>query len=157
DGAGCRIQPFSYALSRELHPPAFGPVFHVEDPEAVVLGKYPDGKAALAVRDMGDWKTVYCAVPRMNSDLLRGVARYAGVHLYSNRDVVMKVDNRLLMLHNGYEGDVQLDIALPGAGRVVDAYSGEVMTQNGQSFVAKLPKVATRLYWLNPPPETRTE
>jgi hypothetical protein len=93
----------------------------------------------------------------MNSDLLRGVARYAGVHLYSNRDVVMKVDNRLLMLHNGYEGDVQLDIALPGAGRVVDAYSGEVMTQNGQSFVAKLPKVATRLYWLNPPPETRTE
>ena len=62
----------------------------------------------------------------------------------------MKVDNRLLMFHNGYEGDRRLEIALPGESRVEDAYTGEFITSSGKSFSVSLPKVTTRLYWLHP-------
>lgn len=96
-GASCKFQPFGYAISREIHPPELAPVFCIEDPAATVLCTYPDGTAAVAVKEMPRWKSVYSAVPRMDSTLLRGLARYCGVHLYCNRDLVMKVDNRLLM------------------------------------------------------------
>ncbi|MFH1922563.1 MAG: hypothetical protein ABIP48_22095, partial [Planctomycetota bacterium] len=155
EGASCKFQPFGYAISRELHPPELAPVFFVEDPAATVLGTYPDGTAALAVKEMPGWKSVYSAVPRMDATLLRGLARYAGVHLYCDRDLVMKVDNRLLMLHNGYEGDLQLEISLPEESRVEDAYTGDLITPNGRSFPASLPKITTRLYWLRPPQEAQ--
>ena len=152
-GASCKFQPFGYAISCELHPPELAPVFSIKDRAATVLCTYPDGTAAVAVKEMPRWKSVYSAVPRMDSTLLRGLAHYAGVHLYCDRDLVMKVDNRLLMVHNGHEGDLQFEISLPKESRVEDAYTGELITSKGRSFSVSLPKVATRLYWLNPPQE----
>ena len=153
--ASCRFQPFGYAISRELHAPELAPVFAIEDAAATVLCTYPDDTTAVAVKEMPRWRSVYSAVPRMDSTLLRGLARYAGVHLYCDRDLVMKVDNRLVMVHNGYEGKLQFEISLPGENRVEDAYTGELITSNGKSFSVSLPKVTTRLYWLHPPQEAK--
>ena len=147
-GLTCKIQPFTNALSRELHPPAFGPVFYVDDADATALAEYPDGKTALAVKEFAGWRSVYCAVPRMGSALMREIARYAGVHLYCDRDIVLKTDNRLLMLHNGYEDVVRRTISLPRPTTVTDGYTGEVITRRSRQFTVTLPKIATRLYWL---------
>lgn len=153
------IHPFGYAISCELHPPEFGPVFTIVDPEATVLARYPDGQGALAVKDfrlrqgygeqVRDWRSVYCAVPVMGPELLRGVARFAGVHLYCEQDVVLKADNRLLMLHNGNEREAALTISLPQSHRVTDAYTGEVVLWDGTDFEVALPRTETRLYRLN--------
>jgi len=144
-GTSVKIEAFGYDLSVKLHPPDLGPVFAIDDPEAAVLATYPDGQAALAARDLGQWRSVYCAVPRMTSELLRGVARWAGVHLYCDEDVVLDADNRLLMLHSGWDGDRTLRIALPEPRTVTDAWTGEVLCTRADRFEVALPESSTRL------------
>ncbi len=131
--------PYSYDLSVQLHPPEIGPVFYVDDADATALAAYPDGKVAVAARDFGDWRSVYCAVPRMDTAWLRGVARWANVHLYCDEDIVLKADSRLLMLHNGYEAERTVTITLP-EGHTVAGESG---------FEATLPAPSTMVYWMD--------
>lgn len=144
-GTSVKMEAFGYDLSVKLHPPELGPVFAIDDPQAVVLARYPDGQAALAARDLGDWQSVYCAVPCMTSELLRGVARWAGVHLYCEEDVVLDADSRLLMLHSGWDGDRTLPIALPEPRKVTDAWTGEVLCAGADQFDVLLPEASTRL------------
>ncbi len=144
-GTSVRIETYDYELSRKLHPPELGPVFAIDDADATVLGTYPDGQPAFAARDLGAWKSAYCAVPRMTTDLLRGVARWAGVHLYCEQDVVMDADNRLLMLHSGWDGDRELAIALPQPTTVTDAWTGETLCTNADRLTVALPECSTRL------------
>ncbi len=147
-GTSVKIVAFGYDLSVKLHPPEFGPVFAIDDPEATVLGTYPDGQPAFAARDLGEWRSVYCAVPRMTGELLRGVARYAGVHLYCDEDVVLDADNRMLMLHSGWDGDRTVPVALPRPMTVTDAWTGEVLAANADHLEVALPESTTRLLWL---------
>jgi len=144
-GTSVRMIAFSYELSIKLHPIELGPVFAIDDPQATVLATYPDGQPALAARDFGAWRSVYCAVPRMTSEVLRGVARFAGVHLYCAEDVVMDADNRLLMLHSGWDGDRMLEVALPRPMTVTDAWTGEVLCTGADRLEVELPESTTRL------------
>jgi hypothetical protein len=144
-GTTVRIEAFNYELSRRLHPPEFGPVFAIEDARATVLGTYLDGEVALAARDAGAWKSVYCAVPRMTIALLRGVARYAGVHLYCDEDVVLDADSRMLMLHSGWDGDRSIEVALPRPMTVTDAWTGETLCTDAETVTVALPESTTRL------------
>ncbi|MEA3401462.1 MAG: LamG-like jellyroll fold domain-containing protein [Armatimonadota bacterium] len=143
-----RIEAFGYELSRKLHPPEFGPVFAIDDPNTAVLGTYPDGQPALAVRDYSHWRSVYCAVPRMTSAILRGVARLADVHLYCEEDVVLDADDRLLMLHSGWDGDRDLEVALPRPMTVTDAWTGATLCTDAEGLTVTLPESTTRLLHL---------
>ena len=100
-------------------------MFRIQGDDVRPLATYPEGGTALAARDMGEWRSVYCTVPYMSSELLRGVCRYAGVHIYCDEDIVLKADNRCLMVHNGYDGERDITINLPAETDVVDWCSGE--------------------------------
>jgi hypothetical protein len=145
------IAPYGYELSVKLHPPAFGPVFHIQDAGEGALAKYPDGTVALAAQDFGKWKSVYCAVPFMAAEVLRGVCRYAGVHLYCEENVILKADNRCVMVHNGYGAARELTVALPEERRVTDLCSGEVLSPRTRSVPLKLGEAETRLLGLSAP------
>jgi hypothetical protein len=147
-GTEYELEAFNYELSRELHPPAFGPVFHIEGDGVEALATYPDGTTALAARDMGDWKSVYCTVPYLPSELLRGVCRYAGVHVYCDEDVVLKADNRCLMVHNGYDGAREVDIRLPREVDVVDWCTGEQVATGTSRLSLALGEGETRILGL---------
>ncbi|MCD6360006.1 MAG: hypothetical protein J7M38_04015, partial [Armatimonadetes bacterium] len=149
-GAGHTVEfiPYGSELSRRLHPPEVAPVFYVEDADADKLATYPDGRVALAARDFGDWRSVYCAVPRMDSAWLRAVARWAGVHIYCNEDIVLKADSRLLMLHNGCEAERTVTVTLPQSHTLTGAWSGEKLGR-GTQFEVTLPAPSTRAWWLD--------
>ncbi len=144
------LHPFSYEVSRELHPPAFGPVFTIEDAGEAALASYPDGGTALAARDMGEWKSVYCTVPYLPAEMLRGVCRYAGVHLYCDEDVILKADNRCLVVHNGYGQTRDLTLALPGRRDVVDLCTGQPVASGVESVSLTLAEAETRILGLTP-------
>jgi len=143
-----KTHEFSYELSRELHPPDFGPVFAIADDAATVLATYPDGAPAMAIRGFGDWQSVYCAVPLMPAEVFRAIARHAGVHLYCDENAVLKADNRLLMLHNGNGKMRDLNVRLPDVRTVVDAYTEEVIAQDAREFTVPLERMETRAFWL---------
>lgn len=85
------------------------PSFYVLDEKAVVLGEYiQTGLPSIAVRDMGTWRSVFIGERQLNIDLLRGLCRYAGVHVWSQSSDVVRVAPPFLAIHSVGDGVVHL-------------------------------------------------
>ena len=138
-----------------------GPLFYCDDPSARILGElyvYPAlnrnwGWArgmltmpALAVKDMGDWISIWCGVPNMPACLLRNIAKFAGVHIYTEGDDVVYANNSLLAIHARYSGKRM--VHLPKRYTVVDAFTGEILAKDAQSFEVMLNRGQTGLWLL---------
>src|SRR5262249_18363741 len=104
------ITNFAHPITRDLPQDLFwgtsapiGPLFHVEDPEATVLGQvvYTLGrcKPGFALKELDGWRSIYLASPDVPAPVLRGIARYAGVHLYSEAGDVLHATPDLLGVH----------------------------------------------------------
>ena len=122
----------------------FSPVFYADDSFLVPAGRYADGKVAYGHRDFGDWKSVWCGVPNFDLPSLVRLARFAGVHLYAEAPVILNADNRMMMVHNGYEGRRTVRIALPSPARVSDLRTGAFVA-DGQEFDLVLGAPETKL------------
>ena len=79
------------------------PIFHVDDPDARVLGEvvYSQGncRPGFAVKEFPDWRSVYSAAPNLPAPVLRGIARSAGVHIYSDAGDVLYANRSLVGVH----------------------------------------------------------
>ncbi len=83
----------------------FAPSFQVTAPKAQVLARFSDSaEPALAIRKMQDWTDVYSASPTLNSELLRALAKNAGVHLYLEANDQVFFGPGLIALHTGKAG-----------------------------------------------------
>jgi hypothetical protein len=87
--------PITKGLSNNTHwgtSADLGPSFEVDDPDATVLGIVVTGdgrcEPGTAIKEMGDWQSLYVGAPNLPSHVLRAVARYVGVHIYSEHDDV---------------------------------------------------------------------
>lgn len=126
---------------------AIGPVFWAEDPEATVLGRFAHApRAALVVRDFGNWRSVYCASPEMPTSVLRGLLRYAGVHVYSTTDDPFSANNNYLMLHAATSGEKK--ITLPERCNVYNVLTGELVGRGLSAIRFELEKGQTRIFRL---------
>jgi len=127
-----------------------GPVFHLEDEEAHILGQvvYSQGRClpGFGVKEFGNWRSVYAAAPNLPAPVLRGVARYAGVHLYSEAGDVLYATPQLLSAHT-VGGGVR-EFQLPGEVEVVyDLFAGQEVASNCAGFEVELPKSSTTLWY----------
>lgn len=89
---GTRIVDSSHPITQGLHdrvlgsPMRLNPSFYVDDdsPGVTVLGEYVQtGLPSLVVRSADDCHTVFCGEPILTPELLRGLCRFAGVHVYT--------------------------------------------------------------------------
>lgn len=88
------------------------PSFYVLDEKAVVLGEYiQTGLPSIAVKDMGTWRSVFIGERQLTVELLRGLCRYAGVHVWSQSSDVVRVAPPLLAVHSVGDGVVHLQFA----------------------------------------------
>lgn len=127
-----------------------GPAFWADDPEATVLARLEsDGQPAIAVRDFGSWRSVYCASPAMTTGLLRGLVRYSGGHMYSTSDDVFYANRRFAMLHTVTRGPKE--ILLPEPCHVYNVLDGSEVARNAKVIRAELPAATTRIYRLEKP------
>jgi hypothetical protein len=123
------------------------PLFFVNDPEAKTLGVYCEsGKPSLAVKNVGKSRFLFCGSNKIPADLLRNIARSAGVHLYSESLDFVDANDRLLMLHAQNGGEKTLKLKNPCD--IVDLYTGEVVQLNRDTFSFNLPKDKTRVFFL---------
>jgi hypothetical protein len=131
------------------------PLFHLEDPDARALGEvvYSQGrcKPGFAVKEYADWSSIYAAAPNLPAPVLRGIARYAGVHLYSDKgDVLYATAPRggaqLLGVHTVAGG--ARTFVLPGQVEVVyDLFARQVVAQDAARIDVTLPPRSTALYY----------
>ncbi len=61
------------------------PRFFIEDNDVMPLGIYPNTeKVAIGMKRFGSWTSIYSAVGSLCGNILRNIARIAGVHIYSD-------------------------------------------------------------------------
>ena len=157
------VTDFTHPITRGLPQDWFwgttnpvGPTFHVEDPAAVALGQvvYALGrcKPGFAVKSFGgddaraSWSSVYLATPDLPAPVLRGIARWAGVHLYSEAGDVLYATPELLSVHTVAGGKRQF--SLPREVEVVyDLFAEKVVARTSTTFSVELPPASTALYF----------
>lgn len=101
-----------------------GPVFFADDPHAEHLGTLRDGgETAFALRRHPGWNSLYLALPNFGPALLRNIARFAGVHIWSASDDVVYANRSMVCLHTAFPG--VKTIRLPAPARVTDLWTGE--------------------------------
>ena len=127
------------------------PIFHVDDPAARVLGEvvYSQGncRPGFAVKEFPGWRSVYSSAPNLPADVLRGTARYAGVHIYSDAGDVLYANRSLLGVHSLSGGKRVFE--LPGrAETVVDVFGSRTLARNVSAFEVVLEPRSTALYLL---------
>ncbi len=121
-----------------------GPVFSVDDAHATVLG-HTGPYGSLAVKSCDGWHSVYCMLPPTR-ELLHGLCREAGVHLYSDSFDPFSANSAYAMLHTATAGDKR--ILLPGTFDVYDALSGKPVGRSLDAIEESLAKGVTRIYRL---------
>lgn len=153
------IHPITQGLSQELFwgtTRAIAPNFHLEDPAAITLGEivYTLGRCrpGLGVKTFGagepgtTWHSVYCATPNLPSPVLRGIARFAGVHLYNEDGDVLYATPELLAVHTVAGGPRTFTLPRP-VETVYDLYHAQRLAHDAKQFTVQLPPASTALYY----------
>jgi hypothetical protein len=123
------------------------PSFYVDDPNAIVLTEYQGSSmGSLAVKDNGTWKSVFVGDPVLPLELLRGICRYAGVHLWTGggEDVAV-VGNGWIMVHASRDGQRTLRLPMPAG--LYDVTERRLIADEVRDFRYFLRAGNTRLFY----------
>ncbi|MHB9026912.1 MAG: hypothetical protein ACYC7E_22485 [Armatimonadota bacterium] len=130
-----------------------GPSFYVDDPAATTLGKrllfQGRHEPALAVKEFGKYRSIYSASPLLPADLLRGIARYAGCHVYTEENDVVMAGRGLITYHTAAPGP--RTVTLPEPATVYDIFSGEKLAEECRAFTLDFTAPGTRVLTILPP------
>jgi hypothetical protein len=152
-----QVTDFGHPITRELDQDLFwgtnsklAPLFYVDDPAARVLGQvvYSQGncRPGFAVKTFPEWTSVYSAAPNLPASVLRGIARYAGVHIYSPAGDVLHASRQILGVHTVAGG--RRVFTLPRPVEVVyDLFESRVLARETNQFEADLAQASTSLFY----------
>ncbi len=125
------------------------PIFYVDDPQARALGDviYSQGncRPGFAVKEFGEWRSVYSAAPNLPAAILRNIARYADVHIYGEAGDVLYANRNLLGVHT-LEGGRREFLLPRRVELVIDVFSGKAVADAANRFSAELPPESTSLF-----------
>jgi hypothetical protein len=130
-----------------VHKP-MGPLFYADDPDAVELGRYSydSTKVAFAVKDFGDWRSVYVSTPFIPEDTVRKIAHHAGVHIYNETNEIFYANRAYAALHVKEGG--QRTIRLPRPADVYDRFEKRYIARGVTEFSFAIPDRSTKLFRL---------
>ena len=156
-GPTMQITDFTHPITQGLSEDLFwgtnanlGPVFYLDDPGAAALGQVVSSlgrcRHGLGVKEFDDWKSVYVAAPNVPAPVLRGIARYAGVHLYSEAGDVLYAIRQLLCVHTLSGGPRTLHLSRT-VEVVHDLFENRRVAEGVDTFEVDLPPRSTSLFY----------
>lgn len=140
---------FEDADSKTLHPDVFGPVFHITDDATDIFLEYLTGQRAAGVRKFENWTSVYSAMPFLDSNIIRNIAKEAGAHIYNKDNILLNANNKFICVHNGNVSNQKITINLPLACNVQELFSEKVYADSAISFDLELEACKTYLFKLS--------
>jgi hypothetical protein len=78
------------------------------------------------------------------ADLWRGLARFAGAHVYCETNDILLADSSVVALHSVQSGEKR--IALPGECRVTDLVAGKVIAERMREIVFQIKAPETQAF-----------
>jgi len=104
-------------------------------------------KTVLASKRHPEWTSVFCSIPGLTADHLRGLYREAGVHVYTDCEDVLSANESWLMLHTRTPG--RKNVILPKRCRKITEITAErIVAENASEFSIDLPKHSTAVFLL---------
>ena len=126
---------------------AVGPLFFADDPDARVLGTLDAvGRPGLVVKEMDGHRAIYSAAPLLPWDLMRNLARDAGVHIYDDQGDMLWGNNAFLAVYAQHDG--RRTIQFPEPATVSDAYTDRLLASGVTELVLDMKRWETRLLTL---------
>ncbi|MBP7462090.1 MAG: T9SS type A sorting domain-containing protein, partial [Candidatus Delongbacteria bacterium] len=101
------------------------PMFRVVASEDEILATYTNQSAAVAFRRSDQGIDVFIGTPQLNTELIRVLAKLAGVHLYADQDAAIWAAEGYVSVHAVNDSPLVLHITDSVA--VTDAISGEMI------------------------------
>lgn len=111
------------------------PRFFIEDNDVMPLGIYPNTeKVAIGIKRFGSWTSIYSAVGSLCGNVLRNIARIAGVHIYSDdNDAPVYITDTVKAIYSNKDTVFSIK-----SGTYVEQISGKTYTvENGKIAVPK--------------------
>ena len=111
------------------------------------VGDLADVTVAVS-KEHGGWTSVFSALPALAPDVLRRIYRDAGVHVYTDADVVLSANAAWLMLHTRAKG--RYEVRLPRVcKRVVDVTCDRVVATDADRFAYPMEAFQTGVFLLD--------
>lgn len=125
-----------------------GPVFYSPDSTATTLGVLDCNQLpGFVIKSFNNWNSIYMTSPNISPAVLRGIARYAGCHIYSdNEDDVIYANKSYLAIHIIKEG--KRTINLPDFYNVYDIFDEKTVVKNKKQFDIEVNNPTTIIYLL---------
>ena len=98
----------------------------------------------------GDWASVFTTAVPIPANMWRGLARFAGAHVYSQSNDVLLACSRMVAIHSIKSGPKQID--LPQPSDVIDVISGKPHATLTTHIAFNLDAPETRVFLLSPAP-----
>lgn len=132
----------------------YGPILLPEcDPsiseQGIVLTARGVNHPGFAIKDMGDWTSVFTAAVPVPADLLREMARYGGAHVYSEENDVIMASKSFLGVHSVRSG--RRTIQLPSASPVWDVTDGKQISEWADHIELNVTAPQTKLFLFRKP------
>ena len=103
---------------------AKSPTFFIDDESVLRLGEFKQsGQCSLGSVDRGDHTVYYSSLGHIHADVLREIARLAGVHIYAEGGVPVYVNDALIGVYNTNDGVTA--VSLPEDGEYEEIFSGK--------------------------------
>jgi hypothetical protein len=129
------------------------PLFYVDDPAARILGQvvYSQGdcKPGFALKSFPEWTSVYSAAPNLPAPVLRGVARFAGAHIYNDAGDVLYATPELLGVHTVSGGRRTFRLRRP-VEIAYDLFERRAVAREVAEFTVELSPSSTSLFYTGP-------
>lgn len=126
------------------------PLFYLEDPDARVLGQvvHSEGRCVpgMGIKSYPEWTSIFISAPNVPAPVLRGIGRFAKVHLYSEAGDVLNVSRQLLGVHT-ISGGSRIFNLPQKVQEVYDLYEDKTIAQGSDKFRVVLPAKSSALFF----------
>ena len=104
---------------------AINPMFVVDDNDAQILARHESGEAAIAMKILPDWNSIYSASPVLDPVLLRTAARQSGAHIYLDSDDILFVNDSFIAIYTMRDGVRALN--LPASQPLYEVFRDQIL------------------------------
>ncbi len=121
------------------------PCFYAEDSSAENSAYFLDsGKAALSIKALDGFTSVYCGSKYLSADVVRRIAEFAGCHIYCRTNDVLYANKNYITFHAASSG--RKTIYLPHESSVTECYSRKSLGKKVKEFSFDILKGETLMF-----------
>ena len=129
---------------------SLAPLFSLDDPDARTLCNivFSQGSCVpgMGIKVFPDWTSIYSGIPNIPAPVLRGIARFAKVHLYNDEGDVLHASRQLICVHT-ISGGMRTFILPKEVEEVYDLFENRTIALKTSSYKVVLSPASTNLYY----------